>query len=200
MSHPGVIRWAGLVTIIYMIPVMLLRVSNNVTLSINTARQHGIEKCVEKMINFSDQLRRLKVDHYEYVSMKVIVLLTSGRSTQNYSLMFYSPSCQMQVAWKLLTRWEKAKKRLSMPYRTTQCLTTLTCLPSLVSCCWECQSYRGCVRYILSSRSSVSNKITGWQRDAMPQPETQGGWKSWIQLPDGTSKGRPLRRSFYLGT
>ena len=76
-------------TIIYMISIMLLRVSNNVTLSINTARQHGIEKCVEKMINFSDQLRRLKVDHYEYVSMKVIVLLTSGRSTQNYSLMFY---------------------------------------------------------------------------------------------------------------
>jgi len=63
MSHPGVIR-----------------VSNNVTLSINTARQHGIEKCVEKMINFSDQLRRLKVDHYEYVSMKVIVLLTSDAS------------------------------------------------------------------------------------------------------------------------
>ena len=85
-------------TIIYIISVMLLRVSNNVTLSIHTARQHGIEKCVEKMINFSDQLRRLKVDHYEYVSMKVIVLLTSGRSIQNYSLMFYSPSCQMQVA------------------------------------------------------------------------------------------------------
>jgi len=60
MSHPGVIR-----------------VSNDVTLSLNTARQHGIEKCVEKMLNFADQLRRLKVDHYEYVSMKVIVLLTS---------------------------------------------------------------------------------------------------------------------------
>merc|ERR1719382_722640 len=60
MAHPGVIR-----------------VSNDVTLSLATARQHGIEKCVEKMLNFSDQLRRLKVDHYEYVSMKVIVLLTS---------------------------------------------------------------------------------------------------------------------------
>ena len=56
----------------------MCRVSNDVTLSVNTARQHGIEKCVEKMLNFSDQLRRLKVDHYEYVSMKVIVLLTSG--------------------------------------------------------------------------------------------------------------------------
>ena len=54
------------------------RVSNDVTLSLATARQHGIEKCVEKMLNFADQLRRLKVDHFEYVSMKVIVLLTSG--------------------------------------------------------------------------------------------------------------------------
>jgi len=60
MAHPGVIR-----------------VSNDVTLSLATAKQHGIEKCVEKMLNFSEQLRRLKVDHYEYVSMKVIVLLTS---------------------------------------------------------------------------------------------------------------------------
>ena len=38
----------------------------------------GIDECVEKMLNFSDQLRRLQVDQYEYVSLKVIVLLTSG--------------------------------------------------------------------------------------------------------------------------
>ena len=92
-----------------MITIVVSRVSNDVTLSLNTARQHGIEKCVEKMLNFADQLRRLKValqmilrmlmmsmmllmlmsilssnllqvDHYEYVSMKVIVLLTSGIS------------------------------------------------------------------------------------------------------------------------
>jgi nuclear receptor subfamily 5 group A protein 3 len=44
-----------------------------------SARHYGIEKCVEKMLNFTDQLRRLKVDYYEYVSMKVIVLLTSGK-------------------------------------------------------------------------------------------------------------------------
>ena len=41
-------------------------------------QEFGIEKWVEKMLNFSDQLRRLKVDYYEYVTMKVIVLLTSG--------------------------------------------------------------------------------------------------------------------------
>ena len=33
------------------------------------------------MLNFTDQLRRLKVDYFEYVSMKVIVLLTSGKSS-----------------------------------------------------------------------------------------------------------------------
>ena len=41
--------------------------------------RHGIEKCLEKMICFTDQLRRLKVDQFEYVSMKLICLLTSGR-------------------------------------------------------------------------------------------------------------------------
>lgn len=30
------------------------------------------------MLNLTDHLRRLKVDHYEYVAMKVIVLLQSG--------------------------------------------------------------------------------------------------------------------------
>ena len=33
------------------------------------------------MLNFTDQLRRLKVDYFEYVSMKVIVLLTSGKDS-----------------------------------------------------------------------------------------------------------------------
>ncbi len=30
------------------------------------------------MLNLTDHLRRLKVDNYEYVAMKVIVLLSSG--------------------------------------------------------------------------------------------------------------------------
>ena len=45
---------------------------------VEEAVHHGIEKCVEKMICFTDQLRRLKVDQFEYVSMKLICLLTSG--------------------------------------------------------------------------------------------------------------------------
>ena len=52
-----------LITLFILIKLMslMLRVSNDVTLSLNTARQHGIEKCVEKMLNFAEQLRRLKV-------------------------------------------------------------------------------------------------------------------------------------------
>ena len=57
----------------------LIRVSNEKSLDLATAKQFGIEKCIDKMLNFTEQLRRLKVDYYEYVSMKVIVLLTSGK-------------------------------------------------------------------------------------------------------------------------
>ena len=57
----------------------VIRVSSQVTLTLEDAVRHGIEKCLEKMICFTDQLRRLKVDQFEYVSMKLICLLTSGR-------------------------------------------------------------------------------------------------------------------------
>jgi len=55
-----------------------IRVSNEKTLTAEIAHSLGIYKWFDKMVNFSDQLRRLKVDYYEYVSMKVIILLTSG--------------------------------------------------------------------------------------------------------------------------
>jgi len=55
-------------------------VSNEKSLTYEAARAVGIEKWIEKMLNFTEQLRRLKVDYYEYVSMKVIVLLTSGNA------------------------------------------------------------------------------------------------------------------------
>jgi nuclear receptor subfamily 5 group A protein 3 len=58
----------------------IIRVSNEKSLDLETARSVGIDKWIEKMLHFTDQLRRLKVDHYEYVSMKVIVLLTSDAS------------------------------------------------------------------------------------------------------------------------
>ena len=69
-------------------PSGVIRVSNEKSLTLSSARQYGIEKCVEKMLNFTDQLRRLKVDYFEYVSMKVIVLLTSGKdSAEGYVIL-----------------------------------------------------------------------------------------------------------------
>ena len=56
--------------------------SSHVCLGLEDAARHGIEKCVEKMLSFTQQLRRLKVDQYEYVSMKLICLLTSGMTPE----------------------------------------------------------------------------------------------------------------------
>ena len=70
----------------------LVRVSNEKSLSLASARHFGIDKCVDKMLNFTEQLRRLKVDHYEYVSMKVIVLLTSGSNIQTNLVFPSTPS------------------------------------------------------------------------------------------------------------
>jgi nuclear receptor subfamily 5 group A protein 3 len=55
-------------------------VSQDVSLSLDTAKERQLEKWVEKMLHFSEQLRRLRIDRYEYVSMKVIVLLTADTS------------------------------------------------------------------------------------------------------------------------
>ena len=60
-------------------PQGIIKVSNEKSLDVDRARSYGIEKCISKMIGFTEQLRRLRVDYYEYVSMKVIVLLTSGK-------------------------------------------------------------------------------------------------------------------------
>ena len=49
------------------------------------------------MLNFTEQLRRLKVDYYEYVSMKVIVLLTSGKLSFRYSLILIEKMLNISV-------------------------------------------------------------------------------------------------------
>ena len=59
--------------------------SNQKKFTLEAARELGIEKWIEKMLHFSDQLRRLKIDCFEYVSMKVIVLLTSGKKEKENS-------------------------------------------------------------------------------------------------------------------
>lgn len=49
-----------------------------------------MQVCIERMLNLTDHLRRLKVDKYEYVAMKVIVLLSSGME-------FYGIRCLYQM-------------------------------------------------------------------------------------------------------
>lgn len=49
------------------------------SLSLEKARALGLGPCIERMLNFTEHLRRLRLDKYEYVAMKVIVLLTSGK-------------------------------------------------------------------------------------------------------------------------
>lgn len=55
-----------------------IRVSLGKSISLDQAKNLGLAPCIERMLNFTQHLRRLKVDRYEYVAMKVIVLLSSG--------------------------------------------------------------------------------------------------------------------------
>ncbi|XP_012536829.1 nuclear hormone receptor FTZ-F1 beta isoform X2 [Monomorium pharaonis] len=57
-----------------------IRVSLGKSITLEQARQLGLATCIERMLAFTDNLRRLRVDRYEYVAMKVIVLLTSDTS------------------------------------------------------------------------------------------------------------------------
>ncbi|CAH1999436.1 unnamed protein product [Acanthoscelides obtectus] len=57
-----------------------IRVSLGKSISLAQAREMGVQACIERMLNFTEQLRRLKVDRYEYIAMKVILLLTSDTS------------------------------------------------------------------------------------------------------------------------
>jgi nuclear receptor subfamily 5 group A protein 3 len=57
-----------------------IRVSLGKSISLAQAKDLGLGACIERMLNFTEHLRRLRVDKYEYVAMKVIVLLTSDAS------------------------------------------------------------------------------------------------------------------------
>ncbi|XP_050532133.1 nuclear hormone receptor FTZ-F1 beta isoform X2 [Daktulosphaira vitifoliae] len=54
-----------------------IRVSLGKSISLEQAKDLGLAPCIERMLNFTQHLRRLRVDRYEYVAMKVIVLLSS---------------------------------------------------------------------------------------------------------------------------
>ncbi|KAF4517918.1 hypothetical protein B566_EDAN005983 [Ephemera danica] len=57
-----------------------IRVSLGKSLSLERSRALGLGPCIERMLNFTEHLRRLRLDKYEFVAMKVIVLLTSDTS------------------------------------------------------------------------------------------------------------------------
>nr|XP_023023818.1 nuclear hormone receptor FTZ-F1 beta-like [Leptinotarsa decemlineata] len=62
-----------------------IRVSLGKSITLAQAREMGMQPCIERMLNFTEQLRRLRVDQYEYIAMKVILLLTSGKCIYFYS-------------------------------------------------------------------------------------------------------------------
>eukprot|EP00096_Caligus_rogercresseyi_P003889 TRINITY_DN1771_c0_g1_i4.p1 TRINITY_DN1771_c0_g1~~TRINITY_DN1771_c0_g1_i4.p1 ORF type:complete len:469 (-),score=148.58 TRINITY_DN1771_c0_g1_i4:737-2143(-) len=57
-----------------------IRLSSEKSITLESAKSLGIHEFIEKMLKFSDSLRRLKVDAVEYVALKVILLLTADSS------------------------------------------------------------------------------------------------------------------------
>lgn len=70
-----------------------IRISLGKSISLEQAKEMGLGACIERMLNFTDHLRRLRVDKYEYVAMKVIVLLTSGKFIFNRVISFFNLKC-----------------------------------------------------------------------------------------------------------
>ncbi|CAD6999208.1 unnamed protein product [Ceratitis capitata] len=54
-----------------------IKMSQGKKISLAQAKSSGLQACIERMLNLTENLRRLRVDRYEYVAMKVIVLLQS---------------------------------------------------------------------------------------------------------------------------
>lgn len=48
-----------------------IRVSLGKSISLSKAKDLGLGPCIERMLNFTQHLRRLRLDKYEYVAMKV---------------------------------------------------------------------------------------------------------------------------------
>lgn len=56
-------------------PAGSIRINERLTLKENDA--HG-NQCITRMIHFTDNLRRLRLDTVEYAALKVIILMSSG--------------------------------------------------------------------------------------------------------------------------
>ncbi|KAG8200425.1 hypothetical protein JTE90_000508 [Oedothorax gibbosus] len=54
-----------------------IRISHEKSVTLSQAQAMGLSPVIDRMFNLTEHLRRLQVDQYEYVSLKVIILLTS---------------------------------------------------------------------------------------------------------------------------
>lgn len=97
-----------------------IKVSLGKSINLIQAREIGLQACIERMLNFTEHLRRLRIDKYEYVAMKVIVLLTSGMLysqkfllfNKNYLLYSISDACDLKEPEKVRASQEKALQAL----------------------------------------------------------------------------------------
>lgn len=64
------------------LPSNEIKISLGKVITLNQAKQLGLSSCIERMLNFKTNLKRLKMDKYEYVTMKVIILLTISDSNE----------------------------------------------------------------------------------------------------------------------
>ncbi|XP_072935235.1 nuclear hormone receptor FTZ-F1 beta [Epargyreus clarus] len=76
-----------------------VRVGGPRGITLHQSAKYGLTPCIERMLSFTDHLRRLRVDRYEYVALKVIVLLTSDAP-------------ELREAEKVRTSQEKALEAL----------------------------------------------------------------------------------------
>ena len=60
-----------------------IRLSSGKSVTLLQSQQLGLGTVIERMLNLTEHLRRLQFDQYEYVCLKVIILLTSGNKQSN---------------------------------------------------------------------------------------------------------------------
>jgi len=60
-----------------------LRLSHDKVLSMKRAQATGMADIIQRLLDFTEHLRRLEVDCYEYVALKVLMLLSPGEWRRN---------------------------------------------------------------------------------------------------------------------
>lgn len=93
-----------------------IRILLGKSITLSQAKDMGMQACIERMLNFTEQLRRLRIDQYEYVAMKVIILLTSGKLSclliSCYLFFFIVDTSELREAEKVRASQEKALQAL----------------------------------------------------------------------------------------